>query len=237
MKKIALLFTLVSLLMARTAFSQVKPFRFGLKVAPAISWVSPDSEGYKNKGAQAGFSWGFISDITITENYFFATGFNLNYLNGEISYPFQNRVVNGTDTTTITGTMVSDMKLRYIDIPLTLKMKTNRFDKMQYYGQIGFSLAFNIKTKTEETFQYRVGGVYESETNERDRTDDTRLLKASLVLGGGIEYYIDNSTSLVFGLTYYNGISNIMKGYNTVDDDVKQKAAPHFIELTLGVIF
>jgi len=237
MKKKVLLLTFVSLLIAHTAFSQVKPFRFGLKVAPAISWVSPDSEGYKNKGTQAAFSWGFISDITITENYFFATGFNLNYLKGKISYPNQEMMVNGSDTTTRTGTMISNMKLRYIDLPLTLKMKTNRFDKMQYYGQIGFSLAFNIKTKTEETFQYRVPGNTMSETNERDRTDDFRLLKASLVLGGGIEYYIDNSTSIIVGITYYNGISNIMKGYNTADEEVKQKAAPHFIELTLGVIF
>lgn len=233
MKKKVLLLTFVSLLMAHTAFSQVKPFRFGLKVAPAISWVSPDSEDYKNKGAQAGFSWGFISDITITENYFFATGFNVNYLKGKISYPYQDVTLNSPDS----GTMVSDMKLRYIDIPLTLKMKTNRFDKMQYYGQIGFSLAFNIKTKTEETFSYQVSGIKKSVTNERDRTDDMHLLKASLVIGGGIEYYIDNSTSIIFGLTYYNGISNIMKGYNTVDENVKQKAAPHFIELTLGVIF
>jgi hypothetical protein len=237
MKKIAVLFTLVSLLMAHTAFSQVKPFRFGLKVAPAISWVSPDSEGYENEGAQAGFSWGFISDITITENYFFATGFNVNYLKGKISYPYQNTTVNSADTITNTGTMVSDMKLRYIDIPLTLKMKTNRFDKMQYYGQIGFSLAFNIKTKTEETFSYKVSGNNKTETSEHDRTDDMQLLKASLVIGGGLEYYIDNSTSIIVGVTYYNGISNIMKGYNTVDGSVKQKAAPHFIELTLGVIF
>ncbi|HZK06905.1 MAG TPA: porin family protein [Bacteroidales bacterium] len=230
MKTKVLLLTLVTLLITHTAFSQVKPFRFGLKVAPAISWVSPDSEGYKNKGAQAGFSWGFISDITITENYFFATGFNVNYLKGKISYPFQDLTVSSPDI----GTMVSDMKLRYIDVPLTLKMKTNRFDKMQYYGQIGFSLAFNIKTKTEETF--KLGNVT-IEKNERDRTDDMQLLKASLVIGGGIEYYIDNSTSILVGVTYYNGISNIMKGYNTVDGSVKQKAAPHFIELNLGVIF
>lgn len=237
MKKITVLLTLVSLLIVHTAVSQVKPFRFGLKVAPAITWVSPDSEDYENKGAQAGFSWGFISDITITENYFFGTGFNVNYLNGKISYPYQLVMVNGSDSTTQTGTMVSDMKLRYIDIPLTLKMKTNRFDNLQYYGQIGFSLAFNIKAKAEETFQYRVSGNYMSETNERDLTDETTLLKASLVLGGGIEYYIDNSTSIIVGITYYNGISNIMKGYNTVDEDVKQKATPHFIELTLGIIF
>lgn len=231
MKKTALLLTLALLMIAHTGFSQIKPFRFGLKVAPAITWVSPDSEGYENEGAQAGFSWGFISDITITENYFFATGFNVNYLKGKISYPYHET----TDTITNTGTMVTDMKLRYIDIPLTLKMKTNRFKDVQYYGQVGFSLAFNIKTKTEETF--RIDGINKTVTSEHDRTDDMQLLKASLMLGGGIEYYIDNSTSIIAGVTYYNGISNIMKGYNTVDGSVKQKATPHFVELTLGIIF
>jgi hypothetical protein len=233
MKKTFLLLTLAFLMIAHTGFSQIKPFRFGLKVAPAISWVSPDSKGYESDGAQFGFNWGFLSDVTITENYFFATGFNVNYLNGKISYPYQEM----TDTIMLAGTMVNDMKLRYIDIPLTLKMKTNRFKDVQYYGQVGFSLAFNFKTKTEETFQYSVDGVSKSVTSEHDRTDNIQLLKASLILGGGIEYYIDNSTSIIAGLTYYNGISNIMKGYNTVDGSVKQKATPNFIELTLGLIF
>lgn len=236
MKKIIALLAFLVILLSQISQAQVKPFRFGLKVAPNVGWISPDSDEYEREGSVAGFSWGFISDFAITENYFVGTGFNISYLNGKYAYP-DLITVTEPDTMDYTGTMMRKTKLRYIDLPLTLKMKTNKFDDLQAYGQIGFSLGFNIKAKAEDNFSYQVDGDYMSEDDERDISDDITLLKGSLVLGGGIEYYIDNSTSIVAGITYYNGISNILKGDNPVNPEIKQKASPHHIELTLGVIF
>lgn len=236
MKKIIALLAFLVILLSQISQAQVKPFRFGLKVAPNVGWISPDSDEYEREGSVAGFSWGFISDFAITENYFVGTGFNISYLNGKYAYP-DLITVTEPDTMDYTGTMMRKTKLRYIDLPVTLKMKTNQFDDLQAYGQIGFSLGFNIKAKAEDNFSYQVDGDYMSEDDERDISDDITLLKGSLVLGGGIEYYIDNSTSIVAGITYYNGISNILKGDNPVNPEIKQKASPHHIELTLGVIF
>ncbi len=233
MKKFAILVVIISIIFPQITKAQVKPFRFGLKVAPNVGWISPDSDDYEKEGSVAGFSWGFISDFAITENYYVGTGFNISYLNGKYSYP---HMISVTEPDTMEGTMTRKAKLRYIDLPVTLKMKTNQFDALQVYGQIGFSLGFNIKAKAEDNFSYQVEGEYMSQDDERDISDDITLLKGSLVLGGGIEYYIDNSTSIIAGVTYYNGISNILKGDNTVTG-TKQKASPHYIELTLGVIF
>jgi len=217
-------------------FSQTKPFRFGLKVAPNIGWISPDTEDYENDGAQGGFSWGFISDITILENYFFGTGFNVGYLNGKLNYPYKEVIISGDDTITNQGTMNRVYHLRYIDLPLTLKMKTSQFDALQVYGQIGFSLGFNVKAKAEDTFTYTEGNVEKVDNTERNISDEVTFVKGALLLGGGIEYFIDNSTSIVVGVTYSNGISNVLKGWNPVNM-ADQKAIPSYIELTLGVIF
>jgi hypothetical protein len=236
LKKIALVIV-VLFLTTDIIQAQVKPFRFGLKLAPGISWISPDSEGYERESIPAGFSWGFISDITITENYYLGTGFNINYLNGKISFPHNGDVINNGDTTNFSGNMLSDMKLRYLEVPLTLKMKTSKFDQIQIYGLIGFSAAMNLRAKAEQTFTYLQNGTTTTNTRERDIADDITFMKASLMLGGGMEYYIDNSTSIVVGLTFSNGISNILKGNNTVDPSISGKATPHYFELTLGVIF
>ncbi len=238
MKKLTIALILTFIIASQALQAQIKPFRFGLKVAPNVGWISPDSDGYERDGTVAGFSWGFISDFAITENYFVGTGFNINYLNGKYSYP---HLISEpvTDSTSIdyTGSMSSKTKLRYIDIPLTLKMKTNKFDQLQAYGQIGFSLGFSVKAKAEEDFSYKVEGETMSQSEERDISDEVTIVKGSLVLGGGIEYYLDNSTSILVGVTYFNGFSNILKGSNTADPTIKQKASPHYIELTLGVIF
>lgn len=237
MKRYSLALLPLLLIISQLSFSQVKPFRFGLKVAPNIGWISPDSDEYEKDGSLPGFSWGFISDFTITENYFVGTGFNISYINTKMSYPHIMTIIKNGDTTDYTGTMTSEMKFRYIDLPLTLKMKTNKFDALQIYGQIGFSLGINVKAKSEDNFSYKVEGNYLNETDEHDISDDITLLKGSLILGGGIEYYIDNSTSIVVGITYCNGFTNILQGSNTVDPTIKEKGTPHYIELTLGVIF
>jgi hypothetical protein len=235
MKKSVLLVFIGFLLMMQPLFSQVKPFRFGLKVAPNVGWISPDSDEYEMDGSVPGFSWGFISDFTITENYFFGTGFNVSYINGKLNYPHQQTV--GDDTIMMVGTMYRKYNLRYIDVPLTLKMKTNKFDKLQFFGQIGFSVAVIVKAKSQDVFSYKVGSSYFDETAKRNISDEITQFKGALVLGGGIEYYIDNSTSVIAGITYFNGLSNILKGDNTVDPVISQKAVPHYVEITLGVIF
>jgi hypothetical protein len=236
MKRIVVVILLCCFFSSQIAFAQYKAFRFGLKVAPNIGWVSPDTDDYLRQGTSPGFSWGFVSDFAITENYHVGTGFNINYLNGEISYPHLYVNIENDDTTNYSGTLSRKMKFRYIELPLTLKMKTNKFDMLQIYGQIGFSLGFNLKAKADENFS-ETGGAFTYSKEDRDISDDIHLLKGSLILGGGIEYYLDNSTSLIGGITFYNGISNVLKGYSSTDPTMKQKATPHYIELTLGVIF
>ncbi|MFP4470094.1 MAG: porin family protein [Bacteroidales bacterium] len=235
MKKAIVL--LVLMITVQTAFSQMKPFRFGLKVAPNIGWISPGSEDYENEGSVAGFTWGFISDFTITENYFVSTGFNISYLNGKLSFPHEMEIIDNADTNTFTGNLNRKYNLRYIELPATLKMKTGKFDDIQVYGQVGFSLGFNVSANSKDKFGYEFNDVYFSESDERDIAEEIKFLKGSLILGGGIEYYIDNSTSILAGITYHNGVSNILKGNNARYSDIDQKATANYIELTLGVIF
>lgn len=230
MKNWAFILVLAGSLIAQPLFSQMKPFRFGLKVGPTIGWMSPDTEGYENDGAPLGFNWGFISDFTITENYFFATGFNLNYLNSKLK--FDTQLFLNNDTVPTTGTLARHYKLRYIEIPLTLKMKTNQFNNTQFFGQIGFNLGMNIKSTGDDNFSYSSG----SQSRERDISDEITFLRGALLLGAGIEYYIDQSTSVVAGISFSNGFSNVLKGNNPISNE-KQKGVPYNFELTLGVIF
>jgi hypothetical protein len=226
-------------MICNVAFSQVKPFRFGLKLAPNVGWISPDSEDYEKDGSVPGFSWGFLSDFTITENYFVGTGFNVSYLKGKMKYPYLMDIVDDGDTTSnVPGTLQRKYNLQYIELPVTLKMKTNKFNALQVYGQIGFSLGFNVKAKAEDVFSYEdAEGNYGSENDEPEISDEITLLKGALVLGGGVEYYIDESTSILVGLTFSNGLSNILKGNNPADPEIQQNATISYIELNLGVIF
>jgi len=215
------------------SYSQVKPFRFGFKVAPNISWISPDSKGYNSEGTILGFSWGFLADITLTENYFVKTGFEVDYLGGKLSYP-HTMVIPG-DTVSSTGTLNRKYNLRYLTIPLTIKMRTNQFGKIAYYGEIGFGTSFNLRAKGTGSFNYNNGeSNYET---EEDINDEVTFMKSSIIVGGGIEYFIDESSSIILGISFNNGLNNILKGTNTVDTEIDQKGHLYYFQLTLGVMF
>lgn len=230
MKKVLLIPIFVLFLFQSISYAQTKPFRFGLKVAPTVDWFSPSTEGYENDGIMLGFNWGFMSDIALTDNYYFSTGFGIQHLNGKLKFDYQE-TLDG-DTTLTTGTLNRKYILRYIDVPLMIKMKTNKFGDIQYFGQIGFSVGLNAKSTAEDNFNYTGG----STSAESDISDEVVFVRGAWALGGGLEYYLDESTSLLVGLTFSNGISNILKGNNPVSGE-EQKAVPNYFELTLGIFF
>jgi len=230
--KIRTLFTIIFIFSLFLGHAQVKPFRFGVKVAPDLSWLSPDTKDYENDGSAFGFTWGFMADITLTDNYFIKTGFNMDYLGGELKYPHQMALAAGEDP--VTGTLYRKYNLRYLEIPLTIKMRTNKFNKTAYFGEIGFGGAFNLKAKAKDEFTY--GGQTTPEV-ENEIKDEINFMKASLIVGGGIEYFVDESTSLLFSLNFNNGLTDILKGKNTINTDLKEKAVLYFFQLNVGVMF
>jgi hypothetical protein len=70
------------------------------------------------------------------EHYFLKTGFNFDYLNGKLILPFEDL------TDSISGSLHRKYNLRYLEIPLTFKMRTNQFGKFAIYGHIGFGAGF-----------------------------------------------------------------------------------------------
>lgn len=216
------------ILLGLQTFAQLKPFRFGVKAAPNTAWISPDTEAYENDGAVLGFSWGFMADITLMEHYFLKTGFNFDYLNGKLVMPFED-----TDDS-IPGTLKRKYNLRYLEIPLTFKMRTNQFGRFALYGNIGFGAAFRIKAKARDEFHDDNGNSIWND--DKDITDELTLVRGSLIVGIGTEFFIDQSTSIIVDFTFNNGLSNILKGENNITLE-KQKASLHFFQLNIGMMF
>lgn len=228
------LILLAFLLLSLEGISQIKPFRFGVRVAPNIAWVSPDTDGYESEGAQPGFSWGFIADITLTQNYFIKTGFSMDYLNVKLSNPTE-QVIDPVTEILVPGKLTRDINLRYLDVPLTLKMRTNRFGNSAFFGEIGFGAGFNIKATSSDEFVADDGSY--SATEDHNISDDITLVKGSLIVGGGYAYFIDRSTSLIASLTFNNGLSNILTGQGVENSTEKPRAKIHYFQLNLGIMF
>ncbi|PLW96158.1 MAG: hypothetical protein C0593_12345, partial [Marinilabiliales bacterium] len=146
--------------------------------------------------------------------------------NGKLQY-IQGHVVDGVVVNELT---TRKYNLKYIEVPITLKMKTNQFGAMKYFGQIGFGPAFRVSAKGEDSYGAFVEDV--------DISDDINLFQAGLIFGLGTEYYIDKSTAISGSLVFRNGFTDLLGAENEAYvPAVKEKATPFTVQLCIGVIF
>ncbi|WP_374166531.1 porin family protein [Arcticibacter sp. MXS-1] len=217
MKKQLFILTVALLPLFSKAQSTVDNFQLGFTTSPNIAWFSVDDNrnGVSNDGVRTGFSYGVLADLGFARNYYFSTGFTLTSVNGKTS-----RTEGG-------NTYYSDVyKIRYIDVPLTLKLKSNPNQMGRFYGQFG--LGMGVKTSAKGTSSSKLLGETPVETDNA-RIDDVNTFRLSLVAGAGAEWAVKDNLSILTGLTYNNGFTKVVSGNPGMKNS--------YLALTLGVFF
>jgi len=199
--------------------------KLGLKLAPDLSFIIPDTKDYSYDGVRMGGVLGFISDFYFTEHYAFSTGFNFALLGGKLQYP---SIVNKD-----TGTTKSRLSFIYLEIPIMIKMFTKKFGRCTIFGQIGFGTGFRLTAHAYNNFESN-RGITSSERS--DITESTTTIRESIIVGIGTEFFLDQSTRLFVGLDYSNSLNNVLKGYNS-ESHLNQKGFLNYAELNLGILF
>jgi hypothetical protein len=217
-------------------------FHFGLKIAPALTWFTPGEKSLSNGGAGLGFGYGLTTEFGFTKNYAFLTGLEILNTNGKLRFA-DSTLYTLPDAThpKLTDTFLLQKrtyKLRYVDLPLLLKLKTNKIGPITYFGQFGFDLAILWKATANDN----VTGITTSNT-DIDISKDVNFIRLALNVGLGVEYNLSGTTSLMFSLNYDNGFTNALKknsetlfakNFNT---PFPQNAVFNYIGLNIGVLF
>lgn len=244
MKKISLFTLLFSFLFicnsikAQDDENNLKNFRFGLHATPAIAWYKPDNEKvYKSDGSKLKFAYGLSTEFRLNKVASFATGLNINYSGGtlrfvedSVSYALENDIfyIDSRVFNTI-----------YVDIPLTLKMKTPEIGAMTYFGQFGINLGILTKARANDQGTRKAISV---SNDDVDIKKDMSFVNIGLNVGGGAEYNLAGSTSLVFSINYHNGFTNILQKESDYlvhksGEKVKLNVNSNYLSLTVGVLF
>ncbi|MCK4570113.1 MAG: outer membrane beta-barrel protein, partial [Bacteroidales bacterium] len=123
---------------------------------------------------------------------------------------------------------------KYIQVPVTLKMRTKELGKFRIFGQIGLGTNFLIGAKADDEFTPDQGA---SSSEEVDIYDDITFMRESLILGAGVEFLLGGSTNLTAGLVFNNGFMNILKGKNSIEPTINNKANANYFALEIGIVF
>ena len=240
-------------------------FRFGFKIEPNVSWLSPKDKNLESTGSSVRFSYGLNADIMFTDNYAIGTGLAVISNGGEVEYLNE---YNNQDGNFIVKT-IRDYNNKYVEVPLTLKLRTNEIGYMTYWFQFGLGLGVNIDARANEEIEFLYqeisdggGGTTWSNssavvnlparvTNDKEPiSSDVRTFRTSLIIGAGVEYSLSGSTGIIAGLTFNNGFNNVLKGDGIKKTDTGEpifvdgqpstfdlKAISNHLGLTIGILF
>jgi hypothetical protein len=237
MKKI-ILFTLVAIC-TTSAIAQTKAWKIALHVDPNIAWLKPDNNNITTAGTKLNFGYGISIDKMFTDNYAFGTGIQIFNAGGKLTY-FREDVATDKADANKSYTSVAEVnrayKLKYLEVPLTLRLRTNEIGYITYWVQVGLGLGFNIKARADEEIDHKKinNAPEDAPANWIDATDvvidnvggdsmenvdinkEVRLFRTSLIAGGGIEYNLSGDVSVVAGVIFNNAFSNVLRGDGVV---------------------
>jgi len=231
---------LIVVLIAVCSIAQAQVDRslhFGLKAAPSLAWLRSDTKGYDSNGSKFGFSYGLITEFNFADNYAFATGIDITYRGGKFKSVESESIkdMNNLDSIVITTSTSSSYTIQYIELPITLKLKTNEIGYLTYFLQAGVAPGINIRARKSFTADIQttpVGGSTASSSAEGDKIDvqdDINRFNLSMIIGGGVEYTLSGHTVFLGGIQFNNGFLDVF------DNDAKVNS--NYLALTLAVLF
>ncbi len=200
MKQLALL--IIFALLNIRAFTQ--ELKFGVYLAPQVSWLVPEAKDVQSNGNLLRFSGGLAIDRYFAKNYAFSTGLAVGSQGGYLLYNGSStRTLQVYDSTYAMAGKSIKYQLHYLSLPFGIKLRSNEIGYMRFHVLLGFNNQFLLKAKgtdeTDNTFQD--DSIRESVAN----------YNLGYYFGGGIDYALGEDTSLFFTIVYDNGFIDILK--------------------------
>ncbi len=199
--------------MTISANAQYKSFQFGLNVSPGVNITKLNSDFLSDGLKKASFNWGFNGNFYFVENYGFTTGFNIKNISGGYSY-----------NDSIQGKINCSISNQYIEIPISMTMRTEKIGKTRVIGNIGYGIGFCLSSKEEHINVENITTKNQPEFSK---------IRNSLIIKLGVEYNVYKSSCITAAFVFNNNFTNIYKNENSFEHNVMLNA----LCLELGFIF
>lgn len=231
MRKIVLTCLLAVIFLGAYAQGSEPRVRFGLTTSPAISWLKGADKNVDGGKVRMGFEYGLMLDINLSkkhQNYMISTGITGILNGGNVAY--DSLLLNSNPLIYSDRSVHARYKMQYLNIPISLKLKTNEIGYITYYGQIGFVPAFRVGARVDSEQL-----LYENAKLAKDNETIFKapLFQVGLNVGAGIEYSLNDRTALVVGLNFVNNFTNGIK----VQTEDKDKQTFKYVLLRVGILF
>jgi len=213
------MFVFPTLLNAQEEF---KNFQLGFTASPNFGFAKISGDNTSNSsadGSKFGFTYGLIGDFGFSKNYFFSTAFTVTSINSKVSTPSVDAV---------TGRQTVDVayKVQYIEIPLTIKLKTNNADGKSFYGQFGLGTGIKVRGRYDIEEKSNSSTI---SSKKNQNLKDANIFRLGLVAGAGVQWDYNENSKFLTGITFNNGFTDVLDEGPTFRNS--------YLALSLGVLF
>ncbi|MCX6182799.1 MAG: porin family protein [Bacteroidetes bacterium] len=223
--------------------SGLQKWRFGVKGTIGGSWLKSNKSTMSTGSAGFQYSGGLVIERNLSKTVAFVTGIDISSHSGGINFDTTNHILlkyNGNDLNILSRTY----RFQSIDIPLSLKLKTNEIGYFTYWMQVGAMPSIMWKaTASDNKYNDSSKGVLEISGNDATLNvrNDAYLFRGSIIAGLGVEYSLAGSTALLVGLHYVDGFtSTVSKNSSTLysgTSPAEQAISSKYVMLTAGFLF
>ncbi len=220
MKRIILSVLFISLGLA--GFCQ-KHIRLSFVASPTVNWMTTSNTNASNEKSILGYNFGLNGDFYFSEDerYSLLTGLQITNIGGEISCnPGHDFQFAGSTLPTLSKIKY---RLRYVEVPLAIRLKTEQFDRVRYWGEFGLSTMVNIESR---------GDSNDGTLKKADINSEINMFNLAMDVGIGFDYDLGASNAIAVGLIFQNGLTDA-----TTDNAFADRTKINTLNLKIGLIF
>ena len=198
--------------------AQEGDLRFGFQLSPSFSWMNTNDTRINRSGTNLGMKLGMLAEYYFRENYAFSTGIGFAFNHGgTLLFEYGGSYWKNSNLGSSLDTLPDGVKLKYnlqfVEIPATIKMRTREFGYLRYFLEPGITIGLRSQARGSIT-----GRGIGDQADKFDIRRDVNGLNLAWGIGGGVEYSLTETTSLVAGLGFQVGIADITEDKGTVFD-------------------
>lgn len=220
MKRITLFAVLFTIVLTSWGKTRVQ---LSFNGSPSVNWMKTNNQVSYNEKLTLGYDFGISGDVFFSENerYSLLTGLQIINTGGAISYRTSNSFeFAGSDLES--GTQIK-YRIRYVEIPLSIKLKTDQFRRVRYWGQLGLSAMVNIGAN---------GDTNDGTFRKANINSEINLFNLAMNVGAGFDFDLGGNNSVTAGLIFQNGLVDV-----TTDNFITDKTIVNSLKIRLGLIF
>jgi len=209
-------------ILSMTGWSQTR-LKLAFTGSPSVNWMSTNNQFADKEKIILGYDFGLSGDIFFTENerYSVITGLQILNTGGAITYR-TNAPFDFSGATLPSSTQIK-FRLRYVEIPLAIKLKTDQFRRVRYWGQFGLSSMVNIGAN---------GDSSDGTLRKANINDEINLFNLAMNVGLGFDFDLGGNNSVTAGLIFHNGLTDV-----TTKNTFTDKTIINSLKIRLGLIF